>query len=64
MAVESSPVVELTRGGILNDYGILRLNTASSLTERYDCWHQTLPSRGLAQLDLMEYWKESIHNLH
>ena len=34
-------------------------NTASSLTERYDCWRQTLPSRGLAQLDLMEYWKES-----
>ena len=38
-------------------------NTASFLTERYDCWRQTLRSREMAQLDLMEYWKES-HDLH
>ena len=37
--------------------GLTAQRPTSSMTESYDCWRQTLPSRGLAQLDLTKYWK-------
>ena len=72
VAVESSPVGELTRGGILNDYGIPRpehcelpdetlrlLVPNASVSQKSSYSPKTHELHDGTQLDLTKYWKES-----